>query len=228
MTAVVFPTYFLARTIVRHARGAVRGRGCRGRARARLLADDPRGAARLSVRGAPLLPDRQGARSRAHAGGSPAPWSPRSSRRLVRGELGVIPVVLVSRPCCTSSRARPAAAGGRAGRAGTGSARSCSTTGAIIFFSASAGNFSQSWSIATGHYRGRMLDYGVWAGRRASTIGLGVAAGRRRARRARPAEGRGADAARCARSRRSSAPPLIGFGIYTAVKASYLSTVFGT
>ncbi|MET0938064.1 MAG: hypothetical protein ABWY51_02420, partial [Gaiellaceae bacterium] len=47
------------------------------------------------------------------------------------------------------------------------------TTGAIIFFSAVAGNFSQSWLIATGHYRGRMIEYGVWAGG-AFVIGLGV------------------------------------------------------
>ena len=47
------------------------------------------------------------------------------------------------------------------------------TTGALVFFSAIAGNFSQSWLIATGHYRGRMIEYGVWAGG-ALIIGLGV------------------------------------------------------
>ena len=47
------------------------------------------------------------------------------------------------------------------------------TTGAIVFFSAIVGNFSQSWLIATGHYRGRMIEYGVWAGG-AFIIGLGV------------------------------------------------------
>ena len=47
------------------ARGAVRGCGCGGRSRDGLLADDRRGGARVSVRRAHLLPDRQGAR-RAH------------------------------------------------------------------------------------------------------------------------------------------------------------------
>ncbi len=99
-------------------------------------------------------------------------------------------------------------------------------TGAIVFFSAVAGNFSHSWSIATGHYRGRMIEYGVWAGG-AFVIGLGVLpvvaalAGL-----VRPKEEE-----RTATLRAFTAillAALICFGLYTAVKASYLSTSFGT
>jgi len=45
--------------------------------------------------------------------------------------------------------------------------------GAVILFSGLVGKFSQSWAIATGHYRGRMLDYGLQAVG-ALTIGVGV------------------------------------------------------
>ena len=64
--------------------------------------------------------------------------------------------------------------------------------GAIIVFSGLVGKYSQSWSIATGHYRGRMLDYGLQAAG-SLTIGLGLLARGRGARRAGAAEGRGAD-----------------------------------
>ena len=99
------------------------------------------------------------------------------------------------------------------------------TTGALVFFSAIVGNFSQSWLIATGHYRGRMIEYGVWAGG-ALIIGLGVL----------PVVAALAGLVRPKDEERTapSAPTalllaaLLCFGLYTAVKASYLSTSFGT
>ena len=99
------------------------------------------------------------------------------------------------------------------------------TTGALVFFSAIVGNFSQSWLIATGHYRGRMIEYGVWASG-ALIIGLGVL----------PvvAAPRGSFAPRTRRGRPSYAPSrhllaaLLCFGLYTAVRRLYLSTSFGT
>ena len=48
--------------------------------------------------------------------------------------------------------------------------------GAIIVFSASVGAFSQTWLVATGHYRHRMIEYGLWAGG-AFTIGVGPGQG---------------------------------------------------
>ena len=100
------------------------------------------------------------------------------------------------------------------------------TTGAIVFFSAVVGNFSQSWLIATGHYRGRMIEYGVWAGG-ALVIGLGVLpvvaalAGL-----VRPKDEERTPALRAFTALLLAA--LLCFGLYTAVKASYLSTSFGT
>ena len=100
------------------------------------------------------------------------------------------------------------------------------TTGAIVFFSAVVGNFSQSWLIATGHYRGRMIEYGVWAGG-AFVIGLGVLpvvaalAGL-----VRPKDEERTPALRAFTALLLAA--LLCFGLYTAVKASYLSTSFGT
>jgi hypothetical protein len=100
------------------------------------------------------------------------------------------------------------------------------STGAIVFFSAAAGNFSHSWLIATGYYRGRMIDYGVWAAG-AFTIGLGVLpvvvalAGL-----VRPKDEERTPALRAFSSLLLSG--VIVFGLYTAVKASYQSTVFAT
>src|SRR5581483_9209584 len=98
--------------------------------------------------------------------------------------------------------------------------------GLVILFSALVGKFSQSWAIATGHYRGRMLDYGLWAVG-ALTIGVGILpvlaalAGLARPR----GEARSPEL-RAFTSLFVSAA--VGFGIYTAVKAAYLSTNFAT
>lgn len=98
--------------------------------------------------------------------------------------------------------------------------------GALVVFSAAMGHLSFSWLVATGTYRGRMLEYGIWAGG-AFAIGLGVLpviAGL--AALARPREE--------ARTREHVAfvtvlaCSLVGFGLYTAVKASFISTSFST
>ena len=97
---------------------------------------------------------------------------------------------------------------------------------AIIVFSAVVGAFSQTWLISTGYYRHRMIVYGLWAGG-AFTIGVGLLPVIS-PRGARASAGRAVDA-RAARVRRSRRPPpLLAFGLYTAVKAAYLSTVFST
>jgi len=144
----------------------------------------------------------------------------------VRGELGVLPVVLI---LAAGLYAVTSDAGRRwhsrfsvwdwVGAIVLGA-------GAIILFSGLVGKYSQSWAIATGHYRGRMLDYGLQAAG-SLTIGLGllpvVAA---LAALARPRDEERTPELRAFTSLFAAA--LIGFGIYTAVKASYLSTVFGT
>jgi hypothetical protein len=98
--------------------------------------------------------------------------------------------------------------------------------GLVILFSALVGKFSQSWATATGFYPGRMVEYGLWAVG-ALTIGLGalpvVAA---LATLARPRGEQRSPELRAFTSLFVSAA--VAFGIYTAVKAAYLSTNFAT
>jgi hypothetical protein len=97
---------------------------------------------------------------------------------------------------------------------------------AVVLFSAVVGHLSHSWLVATGYYKQRMLEYGVWAAG-ALAIGLGVL----------PVI---AGLAALARPRDEPRTPertafttvlatsLVGFGLYMAVKASFISTVFST
>ena len=97
--------------------------------------------------------------------------------------------------------------------------------GSIIIFSASVGAFSQSWLISTGYYRHRMIELGLWAGG-AFTIGVGLLPVVALAALVRPKgvpqtrELRAFVAMTCA--------AVLTFGLYTAVKAAFLSTVFST
>jgi hypothetical protein len=98
--------------------------------------------------------------------------------------------------------------------------------GALIVFSAVMGTLSHSWLISTGYYRARMIDYGLWAAG-ALTIGVGIlpvvcglAALVRPPGERRTPELRAFTAVAVA--------AIVSFGLYTAVKASYLSTVFAT
>jgi hypothetical protein len=94
--------------------------------------------------------------------------------------------------------------------------------GALIWLGALANHHSYSWQVG-GHYHDRMLTYGVWAFG-AFTIGVGIV----------PVLG----ALAWLLSLRQRLPEdralaglllgaVVGFGLYTAVKASYLSTTFG-
>jgi hypothetical protein len=144
----------------------------------------------------------------------------------VKGELGVLPVVflLAAGLCALSSDA------GRRWRSRWSAwdwiGAIVVGAGLVIVFSGLVGKYSQSWSIATGHYRGRMIDYGLWAVG-ALTIGLGalpvVAA---LAVLARPRAEQRSRELRAFTSLFVAAA--VGFGIYTAVKAAYLSTTFAT
>lgn len=97
--------------------------------------------------------------------------------------------------------------------------------GAIIVFSASVGAFSQSWIISTGHYRHRLIEYGLWAAG-AFTIGLGLLPVLCLAALVRP---RGEQWTRELRAFVAvTASAVLTFGFYTAVKAAFLSTVFAT
>ncbi len=99
-------------------------------------------------------------------------------------------------------------------------------SGGVVLFSGLMGYLSDSWIVATGHYRGRMVEYGLWAAG-ALAIGVGLLpvlvalAGLVRPRGEAPSP-----ELRAFRAVLLAA--CIGFGLYTAVKASYLSTVFAT
>jgi hypothetical protein len=144
----------------------------------------------------------------------------------VKGELGILPVVfalavvLYAFSSDAGHRWRT-----RWSRSDSGGAVVVGA-GIVILVSALVGRFSHSWAIATGHYPGRMLDYGLWAVG-ALTIGLGalpvVAA---LAVLARPRSEQRTPELRAFMSLFISAA--VAFGIYTAVKAAYLSTTFAT
>src|SRR5204862_7547436 len=97
---------------------------------------------------------------------------------------------------------------------------------AAIILSAFIGHHSYEWLIATGFYKSRIFDLGLRAAG-ALTIGLGVlpvVAGLAMLWRA-PGE-HTTYPLRVFRSVLLAA--LIGFGVYTGVKAAWVSTVFGT
>ena len=97
---------------------------------------------------------------------------------------------------------------------------------ALVVFSSLVGSASHEWLVATRFYKGRMIEYGLWAAG-ALTIGLGVlpvVAGL--ASLARPRGEARTPELRAYRSVAGAGIALIG--LYAAVKASYLSTVFST
>ncbi len=98
--------------------------------------------------------------------------------------------------------------------------------GAIVILNAVISHRSFSWLAATTYYKGRMIDHGLWAAG-ALAIGIGilpVVAGLAALVRPR-------DEVRTPAERAFIAVALaavLGFGWYTAVKASYISIVFST
>ncbi len=97
--------------------------------------------------------------------------------------------------------------------------------GAIILFSAVVGAHSETWYIATGFYRHRTIVYGLWAAG-AFAIGLGLLPVVSLAALVRP---RGMQWTREQKAFVAcTTAALIAFGLYTATKAAYLSTVFST
>jgi hypothetical protein len=143
---------------------------------------------------------------------------------LVRGELAMIPAAFALAGIFLwwgSARARAWRAGwSRSDRIGA----VVLGIGVLIVFNAAVSAHSHQWLIATGYFRGRMIENGLWAAG-ALTIGLGVfpvvaglsALFGRRER---------TDAERAFAA--LFAAGVIAFGWYTAVKAAYISVVFST
>lgn len=96
--------------------------------------------------------------------------------------------------------------------------------GAVLALSAALGHASESWYVTTAFWKGRLLEYGLWAVG-ALAIGSGVLP---------LVAGLSSLASRHDRGERArafaitAAAALACFGMYTAVKAAYLSTVFAT
>lgn len=143
----------------------------------------------------------------------------------VRGELGVLSAVYILAALFLLWRSERAARW-RAGWSRWDWAGFVALlVGAVVAFDDVVGRASLQYLIATRFYKGRMLELGLWAGG-AFTIGLGVlpvvaglaAPFRPRAERTPGSRAFGA----------VFAASLIAFGLYTAVKAAYLSTVFAT
>jgi hypothetical protein len=225
MTASVFPAYFLARTIA-SPRASLFAAAATGAvpalAYAPMILEEPL-AYPYAALCFFLIAKALAEHTRGWTGGAVvaslvAP--------LVRGELAVIPIAfaLAALAFFTTSAA------GRRWRARwsvwdwVGAV--VLAIGVVILFSAVVGNYSTSWEIATGYYRGRMIEYGLWAAG-ALTIGVGVL----------PAVVGLAAIARPRGERRSPelraftailVAGLVAFGLYTAVKAAYLSTTFAT
>jgi len=225
MTAVLFPTYFLARTIVSTPAAlfaAAATTAVPALAYSQMIVEEslayPYAALCFFLIVKAIAVQSRGWIAGAVVASLVAP--------LIRGELAVIPIVFGLGAFFFFLTS----AAGRRWRSSWTAwdwvGAVVLTTGVLVFFSATAGNFSQSWYIATGFYRGRMIDYGVWAAG-AFTIGLGVLpvvaalAGL-----VRPKDEVRTPALRAFTALFAAA--LLVFGLYTAVKASYLSTSFGT
>ncbi len=94
--------------------------------------------------------------------------------------------------------------------------------GVAAVFSAAIGHRSFTWYVATAFFKGRMLEYGLWAAG-ALAIGIGVLpfvaglAGLARPRGEAPDDRRRTFAA-------LAVAAILTFGFYTAVKAAYIST----
>jgi hypothetical protein len=144
----------------------------------------------------------------------------------VRGELSVIPAVFVLAALLLAWRSnaleRWRARWSRSDWIGAGVV----FVGACIVLSAIFGHKSQQWLIATGFYKGRMWTLGLRAAG-ALAIGVGIfpfVGGLASLVRA-PGEAFRQEV-RVFRCMLLAA--VVGFGLYTAIKASFISTTFGT
>jgi len=143
---------------------------------------------------------------------------------LVRGQLAVVPVVLVLSAFVVAWRGDTARRWRKhwslADKAGT----LALVVGVAVVLNEFVGHQSGSWQESTRHLQDRMLEYGLWAGG-ALTIGLGVlpvvvglaVLARPRGEGRRPAETTFVIV---------FAVSLVAFGFYTAIKAAYLSAHF--
>jgi hypothetical protein len=145
---------------------------------------------------------------------------------LVRGELGVLPVILLLAAIFLAWRAGWVARWRTTWTAWDWVGLVTLIVGAGVIVSAFLGRRSYEWLIATGFYKDRMFDLGFNAAG-ALTIGLGVlpvVAGLAMLWRA-PGE---VPTRQVSSFRSLLLAAIVGFGLYTSVKSTYVSTTFGT
>jgi hypothetical protein len=144
----------------------------------------------------------------------------------IRGELAVIPAAFLLAALLVAWSSERARAWRARWAAWDWVGAAVLLVGAVILLSAYLGHQSYTWLIATGYYKHRMWTLGLWAGG-ALTIGLGVLPVVVGLASVVPARGE-------PRSRELDVfrsvlfAGVLVFALYTAVKASYLSTVFET
>jgi hypothetical protein len=141
---------------------------------------------------------------------------------LVRAQLAVLFPVLALVLLARGWRGERARSWRRTWTAGDWTGAAVLLVGLALALSAAIGARSYSWYVATGFFKGRMLEYGLWAAG-ALAIGIGVLplvaalAALARPRREPRDEARAAFAA-------LTVAAVVSFGLYTAVKAAVLST----
>jgi hypothetical protein len=224
MSSTIFPTYFLARMIV--SRGwalfaAVATVAAPALGYATFLLEEP-AAYFWSALCLFLIAKALAVRTRWWLIGAGAASAVAG---LIRGELAVLLVIYALAAIFLAWTSAPAKEWRRSWGTWDWVGTVVLGIGAVILFSAIVGAHSQSWLIATGYYRHRMIVYGLWAAG-ALTIGLGVLPVVALAALVRPRgetwtrELKAFTAVTCA--------ALLTFGLYTATKAAFVSTEFST
>jgi hypothetical protein len=144
----------------------------------------------------------------------------------VRGELALVPAIFLGVVAVTAW-AGPRARAWRAGWTRWDKAGAVILAiGLVIAVNSVVAELSFTWERATGDYKGRMIEYGLWAGG-ALTIGIGIVpviVGLASLARP-PGEPRSRELTAFIRL---LALAVLLLGLYTAAKAAHLSTVFGT
>ena len=145
---------------------------------------------------------------------------------LVRGQLAVLPAIFVLAALALGWAGAPARRWRSRWSRRDWVSGVVLLIGVIVFVNAIVSSRSHEWLIATGYYRGRIIDLGIWAAG-AFTIGLGilpVVAGLSALFRPK-GEPRTPELRAFAAVLAAS---VVGFGLYASVKAAFISTNFAT
>jgi hypothetical protein len=144
----------------------------------------------------------------------------------VRGELGVIPVIFLLAAVFLLWRSAWVSRWRASWTAWDWVGFAVLLLGAAVIASAFLGHHSYEWLISTDHFKGRIFDYGLNAAG-ALTIGLGVLPVLAGLSALWPAPDEPYSQMRQA-FRSLLLAAIVGFGVYTAIKSTYVSTTFGT